>query len=130
MRKLLALAAMICGLALAGCQTALPSINISNAVAMNTVYGIENAYGIAVNAANAYKALPLCATGTKPSATNICAKRSVIVNLQSAMARARTAVNNLVAFQKAYPTLDITNAVSAAQIALYDVQAVIASGAQ
>jgi len=100
MRKLIAVAAMICGLALVGCQTALPSLNISNAVAMNTVYGIENAYGTAVNAANAYKALPLCATGTKPSATNICAKRSVIVNLRSAMARARTAVNNLVAFQR------------------------------
>ncbi len=130
MRKLFAVAAMICGLALAGCQTTLPTINISNAVALNTVYGVVNAYGLAVTAADAYKALPLCATGTKPSATNICAKRSVIVNLQSAMARARTAVNNLVAFQKTYPTLDITNAVSAAQTALYDVQSVLASGAQ
>jgi hypothetical protein len=69
MRKLIAVAAMICGFALSGCQTTLPSVNISNAVALNTVYGIENGYGIAVNAANAYKALPLCATGTKPSAT-------------------------------------------------------------
>jgi len=50
MRKLFALAVTICGLALAGCQTTLPSLNISNAVALNTVYGIENAYGIAVNA--------------------------------------------------------------------------------
>lgn len=129
MQKLFALAAMICGLALAGCQTTLPSLNISNAVALNTVYGIENAYGIAVNAANAYKALPLCATGTRPSATNICAKRSVIVNLQGAMSRARLAVNNAVAFQKAYPTLDVTNIVAAAQAALNDVQAVLASGA-
>lgn len=129
MRKLIAIAAMICGLALAGCQTMLPSLNISNAVALNTIYGIENAYGIAVNAASAYKALPLCATGTKPSAANICAKRSVIVNLQSAMRRARLAVNNAVAFQKAYPTLDVTNVVAAAQAALGDVQAVLASGA-
>jgi uncharacterized lipoprotein YajG len=129
MRKLFALAVTICGLALAGCQTTLPSLNISNAVALNTVYGIENAYGIAVNAANAYKALPLCATGTKPSATNICAKRSVIVNLQSAMSRARLAVNNAVAFQKTYPTLDVSNVVAAAQAALNDVQAVLVSGA-
>jgi uncharacterized lipoprotein YajG len=129
MRKLFALAATICGLALAGCQTTLPSLNISNAVALNTVYGIENAYGIAVNAAHAYKALPLCRTGTRPSATNICARRSVIVNLQSALSRARLAVNNVVAFQKAYPTLDVTNVAAAAQAALNDVQAVLVSGA-
>jgi len=129
MRKLIAVAAMLCGLALAGCQTTLPSLNISNAVAMNTVYGIENAYGIAINAGNAYKALPLCKTGTTPSATNICARRSVIVNLQNAMGRARLAVNNAVTFQKAYPTLDVTNVVAAAQTALNDVRAVLASGA-
>lgn len=49
--------------------------------------------------------------------------------LQSAMSRARLAVNNAVAFQKAYPTLDVTNVVAAAQAALSDVQAVLASGA-
>jgi len=129
MRMIYAAAVLMAGLILAGCQTTLPTLNISNAVALNTVYGIENAYGIAVNAANAYKALPLCRTGTRPSATNICAKRSVIVNLQAAMRRARIAVNNLVAFQRAYPTLDISNFVAAAQTALADVQAVLASGA-
>jgi len=129
MRTIYAAAVLMAGLMLAGCQTTPPMLNISNAVALNTVYGIENAYGIAVNAANAYKALPLCRTGTRPSATNICAKRSVIVNLQVAMRRARTAVNNLVAFQRAYPTLDISNFVAAAQTALADVQAVLASGA-
>jgi hypothetical protein len=129
MRNLQVVAALALSLALANCTTVLPSVNISNAVALNTVYGVANAYGIAVNAANAYKALPLCATGTRPSATNICAKRSVIVNLQSAMSRARLAVNNAVAFQKAYPTLDVTNVVAAAQAALSDVQAVLASGA-
>jgi hypothetical protein len=129
MRNLQVVAALALSLALANCTTVLPSVSISNAVALNTVYGVANAYGIAVNAANAYKALPLCATGTRPSATNICAKRSVIVNLQSAMSRARLAVNNAVAFQKAYPTLDVTNVVAAAQAALSDVQAVLASGA-
>ena len=129
MQNLQVAAALALSLALANCTTVLPSVSISNAVALNTVYGVANAYGIAVNAANAYKALPLCATGTRPSATNICAKRSVIVNLQSAMSRARLAVNNAVAFQKAYPTLDVTNVVAAAQAALSDVQAVLASGA-
>ena len=130
MRKLVAATALASGLVLAGCETvSLPSLNLNTAVTLNTIYGIENAYGVAVNAANAYKALPLCRTGTRPSAANICARRSVIVNLQSAMSRARLAVNNAVAFQKTYPTLDVTNVVAAAQAALNNVQAVLVSGA-
>jgi hypothetical protein len=129
MRKLVAATVLVFGLALAGCQTvALPSLNLNTAVALNTVYGIENAYGVAVNAANAYKALPLCRTGTTPSATNICARRSVIERLQAAMLKAHLAVNNLVALQKAYPSVDITNALSAAQAALIVVQQILASG--
>jgi hypothetical protein len=131
MRKLVAAIAVVSGLALAGCQTvSLPSLNLNAAVSLNTIYGIENAYGIAVNAANAYKALPLCRTGSVPGAANVCAKRSVIVNLQAAMRKARLAVNNLVGFQKAYPSVDITNTLSAAQSALIGVQQVLASGAQ
>lgn len=131
MRKLVAAIAVVSGLALAGCQTvSLPSLNLSAAVSLNTIYGIENAYGIAVNAANAYKALPLCRTSSVPDAANVCARRSVIVNLQAAMRKARLAVNNLVGFQKAYPSVDITNTLSAAQSALIGVQQVLASGAQ
>ncbi|WP_438274808.1 hypothetical protein [Nitrobacter sp.] len=131
MRKLVVATALVSGLALAGCQTvSLPSLNLNTAVARNTVYGIENAYGVAVNAANAYKALPLCRTGTLPGATNICARRSVIQRLQAAMLKAHLAVNNLVALQKAYPSVDITNALSAAQSALVAVQQILASGAQ
>lgn len=130
MRKLVAAIAVVSGLALAGCQTvALPSLNLNTAVSLNTVYGIENAFGIAVNAANACKALPLCRTGTGPGAANICAKRSVVERLQSAMRKARLAVNNLVALQKAYPSVDITNALAAAQSALIVVQQILASGA-
>jgi hypothetical protein len=131
MRKFAAAVALVSGLALAGCQTAsLPSLNLNTAVALNTIYGIENAYGVAVNAANAYKALPLCRTGSVPGATNICAKRSVIERLQAAMRKARLAVNNLVALQRAYPSVDITNALAAAQSALIGVQQVLASGAR
>ncbi|HEU4804282.1 MAG TPA: hypothetical protein VFS91_00480 [Nitrobacter sp.] len=131
MRKLVAAIAVVCGLALAGCQTvALPSLNMNTAVTLNTIYGIENAYGVAVNAANAYKALPLCRTGTVPGAANICARRSVIERLQAAMRKARLAVNNLVELQKAYPSVDITNALSAARSALIGVQQVLISGAQ
>jgi hypothetical protein len=129
MRKL-RVAALVAGIPLAGCQTVLPSLNLDTAVTLDTIYGIENAYGVAVNAANAYKALPLCRTGTVPSASNICAKRSVIVNLQAAMRRAQLAVNNAVAFQRAYPAVDVTNVIGAAQTALLDVQQVLASGVQ
>ena len=131
MRKLVAAMVLVSSLALAACQTAsLPSLDLTTAVTLNTIYGIENAYGVAVNAANAYKALPLCRTGTVPSAANICAKRSVIERLQTAMRRARLAVSNLVALQKAYPSVDVTNALAAAQSALIGVQQVLASGAQ
>ena len=131
MRKLVAATALASGLVLAGCETvSLPSLKLNTAVTLSTIYGIENAYGVAVNAANAYKALPLCRTGTVPGAANICAKRSVIERLQTAMRKARLAVNNLVALQKAYPFVDITNALAAAQSALIGVQQVLASGAQ
>lgn len=130
MRKLVATIAVVSGLALAGCQTvALPSLNLNTAVSLNTVYGIENAFGVAVNAANAYKALPLCRTGTEPGVANICAKRSVIERLQYAMRKARLAVNNLVALRKAYPSVDITNAIAAARSALIVVQQIPLSGA-
>jgi len=130
MRKHFAVAVLASGFLLAGCQTTLPSFNLGTAVTLNTVYGIENAYGVAVNAANAYKALPLCSTGSVPSANNVCAKRSVIVNLQAAMRRAQIAVNNAVMFQKTYPTVDVTNVIGAARSALLDVQQILASGAQ
>ena len=130
MRKLVAAIAVVCGLALAGCQTvALPSLNLNSAASLNTVYSIQNAFGVAVNAANAYRALPLCRTGTGPGMINICAKRSVIERLQSAMRKARLAVNNLVALQKAYPSVDISNAFAAARSALIAVQQILASGA-
>jgi hypothetical protein len=45
------------------------------------------------------------------------------------MRTARLAVNNLVALQKAYPSVDITNALSAAQSALIVVQQILTSGA-
>jgi hypothetical protein len=131
MRKYITAAMVVSALALAGCQTVmLPSLNFNTAIALNTIYGIENAYGIAVNAANAYKALPLCRTGTVPGPANICAKRSVIANLQAAMRKARVAVNNLVSLRKTYPSVDITNALSAAQSALIGVQQTLASGVQ
>ena len=128
MRKLVAAAAVICGLALAGCQTtSLPSLNLNTAVALNTIYGIENAYGVAVNAANAYKALPLCKTGTVPGATTICAKRSMVERLQVARGAPRGQQHGRVA-----EDLSIRRYHQRAlgRAALIGVQQVLASGAQ
>lgn len=131
MRKSVAAAIAAGGLALAGCQTAtLPSLNLNTAVSLNTIYGIENAYGVAIAAASAYKVLPLCRTGTVPSATNVCAKRSTIVSLQTGMRKARVAVDNLVTLHRTYPSVDITNALAAARAALNGIQQTLVTGAQ
>ena len=45
------------------------------------------------------------------------------------MRKARLAVNNLVALQKAYPSVDIANARAAARSALNVVRHILASGA-
>lgn len=126
MKKLLILSV---ALLLAGCATS-PIANLNSAVALNTIDGVVNAYGVAISAANTYKSLPLCRTGTKWTATNPCAQRSIIVALQStAVPRASKAVNDLVAFQKAYPQLDYTNLLAAAQSALGSLQSIM-TGAQ
>lgn len=131
MRKFVVAALAAGGLALAGCQTVeLPSLNLNTAVSLNTIYGIENAYGVAVAAANAYKTLPLCRTGTVPSTTNVCAKRSTLVSLQAGMRKARVAVDNLVALHKTYPSVDLTNALAAARAALSGIQQTLATGVQ
>ncbi|HVV42915.1 MAG TPA: hypothetical protein VHC94_17830 [Nitrobacter sp.] len=131
MRKFVAAAIAAGGLALAGCQTVgLPSLNLSTAVSLNTIYGIENAYGVAIAAANAYKALPLCKTGTVPSAANVCAKRSTVIGLQAGMRKARVAVDSLVTLHKTYPSVDLTNALAAARAALSGIQQTLATGVQ
>jgi hypothetical protein len=105
--------------ALGGC---LPTINVQNAVNLNTTQGVVAAYGILDNQLNVLKAQPLCKTGTKPSVTNICVPRSLIVRLQSGMALAKAAVNNAVAFEQANPTIAPTQYIAAASSALLAVQ--------
>lgn len=119
-RIILALVALS-ALSLAACN-GLPTINLANQVNLNTTQGLVAGYGILVNQENLLKAQPLCLTGTKPSITNLCVPRSVIVRLQSGTAIAQKAVNNAVAFEKAHPTIDPTQYISAASDALLAVQ--------
>lgn len=125
MRNLLAGVLALGALALGGCN--LPTLNIGSQVNLNTLEGIVSGYGILLNAENTYKALPLCKTGTTPSVTNICAKRSIIVRLQNADKLANTAVNQAVGFVKANPSVDPTQYLSAAQSALTALQTVLNS---
>lgn len=122
MKKLLL--AIPLALSLGACSS-LPTINLSNQVNLNTLEGVVSGYGLVVNAENALKSTPLCLTGTAPSVTNICVKRSTIVRLQAADKVANSAVNAAVAFVKANPSVAPTSYISAAQSALLAVQSVI-----
>ena len=124
MRKIMFAALLVTGLA--GCAN-LPTINVANSVNLNTLQGVVSGYGLVVNAENALKATPLCLTGTAPSLTNICVRRSTIVRLQAADRVANQAVNAAVAFVKNNPNVPPTGYISAAQSALLAVQSVINS---
>lgn len=103
-------------LALAGCAS------FKNPVTLTTQYDIEAGYLTAENIAVAYRNLPLCKTGTTPSFTNICARRSLVVRIQVAAAKAQAAILTLRAFTKNNPTLSPLGAIGAAQQALADFQ--------
>lgn len=130
MRKIaLAAAAALVALSLGGCanKQLLPSVNLSNAVTLNTLQGVEATYGIALSAERAYKALPLCKTGTTTTVTNPCAKRSIIVTLQEADRKAIAAIDRANTFVKMYPTVDATNVISAAAAAVSDLKSLLAT---
>lgn len=120
MRQFLAVAAL--GLSLAGC---LPTVNIANSVSLNTLEGVVGGYGILVNQENLLKAQPLCKTGTAPSISNICVKRSTIVRLQGADRIANSAINQATLFVKNNPSVDPTQYISAASAALTSLQSIV-----
>jgi hypothetical protein len=105
----------------------LPTLNLNSQVNLNTMEGVAAGYGILLNAENVLKQVPLCKTGTSPSATNICVRRSLLVRLQAADRVAYAAVIQAETFVKANPTVSPANYISAAQSALLAAQAVINS---
>lgn len=123
------LAVLLIGVSLGSCAGGfkLPSLNVGGAVTLNTLEGVISAYGLVLNAEIAYKSLPLCKTGTTTSATNICAKRSIIVRLQAADKVAVNAISNADSFVKTYPTLDASNVLAAAQTAISNIQSILNS---
>lgn len=121
MKKYLIIAACF-ALLLGGCN--LPTVNLQTQVDLNTLEGVISGYGIIIEQERLLKQLPLCKTKTVPGLTNICVKRSVVVNLQTSTRIAKTAIDNAVAFVAANPTIPPTQYISAAQTALLSVQAV------
>jgi hypothetical protein len=115
-------------LGLAGCA-AMPSLQIGTAVTFNTLEGVEAAYGVALNFERQYKALPLCKTGTLPSTSNICARRSIIVRLQAADRQAIVAIAAAANFVRRYPNVDPSNVIGAASSAVAVIQTILSNEA-
>lgn len=103
---------MIVGISLAGCAT------FKNPISNNALGAAISTYGILDTAVIAYRGLPRCTVIKNFSATNICYKRSVLVQAQAYDAAANKAINNAVAFQRANPTLDASSYITAATTAV------------
>jgi hypothetical protein len=101
----------------------LPSLNLQSTVALNALQAAEGAYGTVLAAENVYKQLPLCHADN--SVPPPCAKRSVIVRLQSADRQALSAVRAAIAFVNKYPTVDATNVIGAVNQALANIQSIL-----
>jgi hypothetical protein len=111
-------------LLLTGCLS-----TIQNPVNDNDMAIVYSAYGSTLAVANAYRSLPLCRTGSVFSASNLCAKRSVIVQLQKADRQARIAMNTAQIFINNNPTLSASSLIGIAQAAVSAFQQIeIANG--
>lgn len=109
MRKLIVL---MIALTMAGCaQFGIP---VQNPVGNNTLASAISTYGILDTAVIAYRGLPRCTVDNNFSATNVCYKRSVLVQAQAYDKAANAAINRAVSFQRSNPTLDATSYVAAA----------------
>lgn len=124
-KKIVAVAFIgLVSLSLGGCQggfgtfTSAITNPIKNPVNNNALGGAISTYGILDTAVIAYRGLPRCTVNNNFSATNICHKRSVLVQAQKYDLAANTAINKAVDFQRTNPTLDATSYVNAALLAV------------
>lgn len=103
-------------LALSGCASGFGSV--TNPVTRNNLVAAEEAYGIALSGAVAYR--KLC--NDKVIARAQCAP--VVAQLQSADGKVQIALKNLRLFQANNPTVDAVSLVTAVQQAVADFQTV------
>lgn len=109
---------------LGGCAKSLPTLNLSTTVSLNTLLGVEAAYGVALQGERTYK--KLCQTH---SIATTCF--TVVKQLQATDRTAIQAIHSARDFIKSYPTVDPTNYISAAITAVHQLQAILtANGVQ
>jgi hypothetical protein len=121
MKKLAAL--LIVGTMLSGCATTNPiatfiTTGVVNPITNTRLASIESGYGIALSGAVAYRNRPRCTKTALESVSNLCARRSIVVRLQSADRQAQIALGKARAFVSDNPTLDPSSLLSAAEIAV------------
>lgn len=117
MKKLIGI--ILAGFVLTACSLLpIPLGAVSNPLGPDQLATIEASYGVALAAAVAYRNLPLCKRSRPFSATNICAKRSIIVKLQAADRKAKTAIIAARAFTTEHPFLDASALIDAARQAV------------
>ncbi len=115
MKKLIGI--ILLSLALTGCGQFNPFSAITNPITANRLAAIESSYGIALSAAVAYRSQRLCKKDEIATIENICAYRSVILQLQAADLKAQAALRVARNYTKD-PTINAFDALNAAQTAV------------
>lgn len=134
--KRLASIALLAALALGGCATnpltGNPSLlpSIVNPVSDTRLASIEASYGIALSAAvsyiDNYRAGNRCTRTNPESLTNLCSRRSVVLQMQAAIRTAQDALARARSFQANNPTIDASSVIEAAATAVGALQAISA----
>lgn len=101
---------------------------VPNPLTPHRLVQLESAYGVALSIAVGYYELykvNRCTKTRLESATNYCARRSVVVALQKADIKANQAIQTARKFVIRYPDLDATKVIGVAELALAGMQDVI-----
>ena len=129
-RTFIALALMGAVLGLGACTTDQSVLSggtsltasIPNPANKQQLAAAESTYNIAANAALVYRSRPLCKTGTVETLENICARRSVVVKMQTYDRNAYAALKAARTFVRNNPTISAVSIIAAAQRAVSDYQ--------
>ncbi len=100
---------------------------INNPIGANQQYELEAAVAVVRRTGLAYMRLRQCRASETASATNLCGRRSVKVQIQDASRKLTAALNAERAFRRNNPTLNAVSVVVAVQSALAAYQNVLSS---
>lgn len=120
MRRVFAI--VVLASSVAGCA-ALGSIN--NPVNLNSLAAVESSYGVALSAAAGYRRLPLCTISAPLSVYNVCAKRAVVAQLQTADRKVQIALAAARSYAAGNPKLSASNVITTARTAVSTFQAIL-----